>query len=96
LLAPERRRVPQALSPQRRRVLRYILLHKTPAEYLIHWVRPDALYHLPCTFTLPQKADRVHHRLAQGPPFTPEPMKKLLRHIYKLPRNKAVKRPELE
>jgi transposase len=33
LLAPERRRVPQALSPQRRRVLRYILLHKTPADY---------------------------------------------------------------
>jgi transposase len=33
LLARERRCVPQALSPQRRRVLRYILLHKTPADY---------------------------------------------------------------
>lgn len=33
LLAPERRRVPQALSPERRRVLRYILLHKAPADY---------------------------------------------------------------
>jgi len=33
LLAPERRAVPQALSPQRRKVLRYILLHKSPADY---------------------------------------------------------------
>lgn len=33
LLAPERRAVPQALSSQRRKVLRYILLHKTPADY---------------------------------------------------------------
>ena len=33
LLAPERRAVPQVLSPQRRKVLHYILLHKTPADY---------------------------------------------------------------
>jgi transposase len=33
LLARERRRVPQALSPAQRRVLRYILLPKTPADY---------------------------------------------------------------
>jgi len=33
LLAPERRAVPQALSPQRRKVLHYILLHKAPADY---------------------------------------------------------------
>ena len=33
LAAPERRRVPQALSEPRRRVLRYILLHKAPADY---------------------------------------------------------------
>ena len=33
LLAPERRAVPQALSTQRRKVLHYILLHKTPADY---------------------------------------------------------------
>jgi transposase len=33
LLARERRRVPQALSASQRRVLRYILLHKTPADY---------------------------------------------------------------
>jgi transposase len=33
LLAPERRAVPQALSPQRRKVLHYILLRKAPADY---------------------------------------------------------------
>jgi len=33
LLAPEHRRVPQALSATQRRVLRFILLHKTPADY---------------------------------------------------------------
>lgn len=67
-----------------------------PAEYLIHWIRQDALYHLPCTFTLQEKADRVNGHLAQGPPLTPEQMKKLLRHIYKLPRAKAVQWPKLE
>jgi len=33
LLAPQRRPRPQTLSPQRRKVLRYILLHKTPKDY---------------------------------------------------------------
>ena len=33
LLAPERRAVPQALSPQRRKILHDILLHKTPVDY---------------------------------------------------------------
>ena len=33
LLAPERRAVPQALSPRQRKVLHYILLHKLPANY---------------------------------------------------------------
>ena len=36
-----------------------------PAEYLIHLVRQDALYHLPCTFTLQDKADRVQAHLAR-------------------------------
>ena len=68
-----------------------------PAEYLIHWVRQDALYHLPCTFTLQQKADRVHSHLAQGPPYTPAQMEKLLNHIYKLPKgSNRVKWPKLE
>jgi transposase len=67
-----------------------------PAEYLIHWVRQEALYHWPGGFTLQQKAERVHRHLAQEPPFTPEPMNKLLRHIYQLPRSKVVKWPKLE
>jgi transposase len=67
-----------------------------PAEYLIHSVRQEALYHLPCTFTLQEKADRVRCHLVQGPPFTPEQMQKLLRHIYKLPKDKSVKWPKLE
>lgn len=67
-----------------------------PAEYLIHAVRQEALYHLPCTYTLPQKAERVRRHLAQGAPFTPQQMNKLLRHIYKLPRGRAVKWPKLE
>ena len=67
-----------------------------PAEYLIHWVRQDALYHLPCTFTLQDKADRVQSHLAKGPPFTPEQMDRLLRHIYKLPHGKVPKWPKLE
>ena len=58
-----------------------------PAEYLIHWVRQNALYHLPVTFTLQDKAARIQSHLAQGPPFGPEPMRNLLRHIYRLPKN---------
>ena len=56
-----------------------------PAEYLIHLVRQDALYHLPCTFTIKDKADRVQAHLAQGPPLNPEQMRNLLRHIGNLP-----------
>jgi transposase len=33
LLAPQRRPRAQTLSPQRRKILRYILLHKAPADY---------------------------------------------------------------
>jgi hypothetical protein len=58
-----------------------------PAEYLIHRVRQEALYHLPCTFTLQDKAERVHHHLAQGPPLTPNQMQNLLHHIYTLPKH---------
>jgi hypothetical protein len=68
-----------------------------PAEYLIHWVRQQALYHLPCTFTLADKASRVRRHLAQGPPLRPEQMDKLLHHILTLPRGgKPVKWPKLE
>jgi hypothetical protein len=57
-----------------------------PAEYLIHWVRQDALYHLPCTFTLQDKAERVQRRLAQGPPLDSQQMQNLVRHIERLPK----------
>jgi hypothetical protein len=57
-----------------------------PAEYLIHWVRQNALYHLPVTFTLQGKADRIQSHLAQGPPLDPKQMQNLLRHIYRLPK----------
>jgi transposase len=68
-----------------------------PAEYLIHWVRQDALYHLPCTVTLQDKADRIHRHLAQGPPLTPEQMNHLLHHIYNLPRSsRTIKWQKLE
>ena len=68
-----------------------------PAEYLIHWVRQDALYHLPCHFTLQEKADRVRDHLAQGPPLTPAQMQRLLHHIYRLPHDKKAKKwPKLE
>ena len=43
LLAPQRRPRPQTLSPQRRKILRYILLHKAPADYGIdsyQWTAP--------------------------------------------------------
>lgn len=68
-----------------------------PAEYLIHGVRQDALYHLPITFTLADKADRVHRHLAQGPPLTPEQLQNLLGHIDRLPRNSnSIRWPKLE
>jgi hypothetical protein len=69
-----------------------------PAEYLIHLIRQDALYHLPCAFTLQDKARRVQQHLAQGPPLTPKQMQNLLRHIGNLPKSgKAVKLwPQLE
>jgi len=69
-----------------------------PAEYLAHLVRQDALYHLPRTFTLRDKAERVKRHLAQGPPLTPKQMQNLLRHIGNLPRSgKTVKNlPKLE
>lgn len=47
LLAPERRAVPQALSPQQRKVLRYIILHKTPADYGLDSYQWKALWHKP-------------------------------------------------
>lgn len=58
-----------------------------PAEYLIRLVRKNSLYHLPCTMTVQDRAERVRGHLAQAPPQTPEQIKNILRHIYGLPKN---------
>lgn len=69
-----------------------------PAEYLIHHLRQDTLYHLPFTFTLADNAERVKRHLAQGPPLTPKQMQNILRHIGNLPKSgKPLKKwPKLE
>ena len=60
LLAPQKRSRPQTLSPQRREILRYILLHKTPMDYGIdsyQWTAPhvqkllDSKWHLALSAT---------------------------------------------
>lgn len=53
-----------------------------PAEYLIRLVRKNSLYHLPCTLTIRERAERVRGHLAQAPPQTPQQIKNILRHIY--------------
>lgn len=58
-----------------------------PAEYLIHLVRKNSLYHLPHAMTVQQRAERVRRHLAQAPPQTPQQIKNILRHIYRLPKS---------
>jgi transposase len=46
LLAPQKRPRPQTLTPQRRKILRHILLHKVPADYGIdsyQWTAPHVM-----------------------------------------------------
>lgn len=59
-----------------------------PAEYLIHEVRRNGLYHVPCTLTVYEKAERIQNQLARGSPMTDEQMRKLIDFIarYKVPR----------
>lgn len=57
-----------------------------PAEYLIHLVRKNSLYHLPYTLTVQERAERIRYHLAQAPPQTPKQMSNILRHIYGLPK----------
>jgi len=66
-----------------------------PAEFT---PRPWTLPHLPPTFTLQDKAERVRQHLAHGPPLTPEQMRNILRPIGNLPGGgKAAKNwPKLE
>lgn len=56
-----------------------------PAEYLIHRIRQQALYHLPCQFTVEAKSERVRAYVARGSPFNAQQMERLLNHIYRLP-----------
>lgn len=57
-----------------------------PAEYVIHALRQRSLYHLPCRFTLQDKAQRIRQHLAQGPPFTSRQMANIWRHIGQSPK----------
>lgn len=57
-----------------------------PAEYLIRLVRKNSLYHLPCSLTVQDRAERVRYHLAQAPPLTPRQVQNILRHIYGQPK----------
>jgi len=57
-----------------------------PAEYLIHLVRENSLYHLPASMSVRERAERIRRHLAQAPPQTPQQIKNILRHISSLPK----------
>ncbi|WP_221067291.1 hypothetical protein [Methylomagnum ishizawai] len=44
-------------------------------------------YHLPHAMTVQQRAERVHRHLAQATPQTPQQVKNILSHIYRLPKS---------
>jgi len=52
-----------------------------PAEYLIHEVRRNGLYQVPCTLTVQEKAERIRTQLARGSPMNDQQMRKLLDFI---------------
>ncbi len=52
-----------------------------PAEYLIHEVRRNGLYQVPCTLTLQEKAARIRTQLARGSPMNDQQMHNLLGFI---------------
>jgi len=52
-----------------------------PAEYLIHEVRRNGLYQVPCTLTLQEKAARINNQLALGSPMNDQQMHNLLGFI---------------
>ncbi|MDP2201037.1 MAG: transposase [Methylicorpusculum sp.] len=59
-----------------------------PAEYVIHAIRRNALYHVPCTLSLANKVERVGAQLARGSPMNDVQMRSLLDYIarYKVKR----------
>jgi transposase len=46
-----------------------------PAEYVIHEVRRNDLYNVPCSLTVQQKAERIKAQLARGSPLNAQQMK---------------------
>lgn len=52
-----------------------------PAEYIIHEVRRNGLYNVPCTLSVQEKAERIQDQLARGSPMTDLQMRKLLNFI---------------
>ncbi len=52
-----------------------------PAEYLIHEVRRNGLYNVPCTLTVQEKAERIRNQLTRGSPMTDLQMRRLLDFI---------------
>ena len=59
-----------------------------PAEYIIHEVRRNGLYNVPCTLTVQEKAGRIQDQLAKNSPMNDLQMHKLLDFIarYKVKR----------
>lgn len=57
-----------------------------PAEYLIRLVRKKSLYHLPPTWTVHDRANRIRDHLAQAPLQTPEQLRNIVTHIERLPK----------
>jgi hypothetical protein len=52
-----------------------------PAEYVIHQVRQNGLYNVPCTLSLDEKAKRIQDQLARGSPMTERQMQRLIGHL---------------
>ena len=49
-----------------------------PAEHLIHDVRRNGLYHVPCTLTLKEKAERIKNHSVAGSPMMDQQVWKLI------------------
>jgi transposase len=52
-----------------------------PAEYLIHEVRRNSLYNVPCTLTVSEKTERIQNQLARCSPMTEKQMQRLIGFI---------------
>jgi len=52
-----------------------------PAQYVIHEVRRNSLYNVPCSLTVQQKAERIKTQLARGSPLNAQKMNNLVGFI---------------